>query len=59
MTYAGTYNTNRQIQFKVPMLKSIFCDYSNGYILLNAKITGEGDDPAARQTDEKKSRKSI
>ena len=26
----GTYNTNSQIKFKVSMLKSSLCDYSNG-----------------------------
>ena len=32
---SGTCNTNTQIKFEVTMLKSIFCDYKNAYILVN------------------------
>ena len=35
----GKYNTNRQIKFKTSMLKSVFCDYSDVYILVSATIT--------------------
>ena len=37
------------------MLKSSLCDYSNAYILVKGRIrvTGEGDDAAARQADER------
>ena len=37
------------------MLKSSLCDYSDAYILVKGKITitGEGDDAAARQVDER------
>ena len=37
------------------MLKSSLCDYSDGYIFVKGKIkiTGAGDDAAARQADEK------
>ena len=36
----GTYNVNSQIKFKTTMLKSILCDYSDAYILVNGTITG-------------------
>ena len=29
----GMYNTNSQIKFKISMLKSGLCDYSNAYML--------------------------
>ena len=29
----GTYSTNSQVKFKLTMLKSILCDYSDAYIL--------------------------
>ena len=35
----GTYNTNKQIRFKKPMLRSDLCDYSDAYILVKGKIT--------------------
>ena len=46
----GTYNDDKQIKFKITMLKSSLCDYSDAYILVKGKITiaGEGDDAAAR-----------
>ena len=34
-----TYNENRSIRFKTPMLKSNLCDYSDAYILVNGTIT--------------------
>ena len=51
----GTYNVNRQINFKTAMLKSALCDYSDAYIHVKGKvtITGAGDDAAARQADER------
>ena len=51
----GTYNDDKQIKFKTTMLKSSLCDYGDVYILFKGKITitGEGDDAAARQTDER------
>ena len=41
--------------FKTTMLKSSFCDYIDGYILVKRRITikGAGDDAAARQADER------
>ena len=35
----GTYNTNKQIRFKAPMLRSDLCDYSDAYILVKGKVT--------------------
>ena len=34
-----TYNKNRSIRFKTPMLRSNLCDYSDAYILVNGTIT--------------------
>ena len=39
----GTYNVNGQIKFKITMLKSSLCDYSDGYILVKGKTTITGD----------------
>ena len=51
----GTYNTNSQIKFKFPMLKSSLCDYSNVCTLVKKTITivGIGADVAAKQADER------
>ena len=51
----GTHNVNSQIKFKITMLKSSLCDYSDAYILVKGKITitGRGDNAAARQADER------
>ena len=35
----GTYNTNSQTKCKTAILKSILCDYSDGYILLKGYVT--------------------
>ena len=35
----GTYNTNSQIRFKILMLRTSLCDYSNAYILVKGTIT--------------------
>ena len=34
-----TYNTNKQIRFKISMLRSDLCDYSDAYIVVKGKIT--------------------
>ena len=51
----GNY-ANSDIRFKTTMLRSNLCDYADSYILVKGtiKITGEGDDAAARQADERK-----
>ena len=35
----GTNNTNSQIKFKIAILKSSLCDYSDAYILVKGTIT--------------------
>ena len=35
----GAYNTNKQIRFKTPMLRSDLCDYSDAYIAVKGIIT--------------------
>ena len=51
----GIYNVNSQIKFKTTMLKSSLCDYSDAYFFVKGKIkiTGAGDNAAARQVDER------
>ena len=36
---SNTYNENKSIRFKAPMLRSDLCDYSDAYILVNGTIT--------------------
>ena len=50
----GTYTSN-DIKFKTTMLRSNLCDYADAYILVKGtiRITGAGDDAAARQADER------
>ena len=36
---SNTYNENKSIRFKTPMLRSNLCDYSNAYILVKGTIT--------------------
>ena len=36
---SNTYNENKSIRFKIPMLKSDLCDYSDAYILVKGTIT--------------------
>ena len=35
----GTYSTNSKIKLKTSVLKSIFCDYSDAYILVSGTTT--------------------
>ena len=35
----NTYNENKSIRFKTPMLRSSLCDYSDAYILVKGTIT--------------------
>ena len=51
----GTYNTNSQIEFKISMLESSLCDYSDGCILVKRTITtaGRKPDQARRQADKR------
>ena len=36
---SDTYNENKSIRFKTPMLRSNLCDYSDTYILVKGTIT--------------------
>ena len=39
---SNTYNENKSIRFKTPMLRSDLCDYSDAYILVNGTIAVNG-----------------
>ena len=39
---SNTYNKNKSIRFKTPMLRSNLCDYSDEYILVKGTITVNG-----------------
>ena len=39
---SNTYNENKLIRFKTPMLRSNLCDYSDAYILVKGTITVNG-----------------
>ena len=47
----GTYNTNKQIRFKTPMLRSDLFDYNDAYIVVTGKITVT--DPENNEYDKK------
>ena len=46
---SNTYNENKSIRFKTPMLRSDLCDYADVYILVNGTITVTGNQPRDRQ----------
>ena len=46
---SNTYNENKSIRFKTPMLRSDLCDYVNAYILVNGTITVAGNQPRDRK----------
>ena len=50
----GTYTSN-EIRFKTTILRCNLCDYPEAYILVKGTITitGDGNDAAARQADER------
>ena len=45
----NTYNENKSIRFKTPMLRLHLCDYSDVYILVKDTITVTGNHPRDRQ----------
>ena len=52
----ATYNVNSQIKFKIKVLKSSLCDYSDAYILVKRTITvndTSATDAAANNTNKK------
>ena len=46
---SNTYNENKSIRFKTPMLRSNLCDYSHAYILVKGIITVTGNHPRDRK----------
>ena len=46
---SNTYNENKSVRFKAPMLRSSLCDYSDGYILVKGTATVTGNEPRDRQ----------
>ena len=46
---SNTYNENKSIRFKTPVLRSDLCDYSDAYILVNGTITVAGNQPRDKQ----------
>ena len=51
----GEHTTGSNVRFKTKLLKSSLCDYADAYILVKGaiKITGAGDDAAAKLADER------
>ena len=52
----GVYSLNKQIGFKISMLRSSLCDYSDAYILVKGNITVNNksvDGAAANNTNKK------
>ena len=51
----GLNNTNSDISFKITMVRSSLCDYSDAYILVKGRATiiGAGADTAARTANER------
>ena len=39
---SNTFNENKSIRFKIPMLRSDLCDYSDAYILVKGTVTVNG-----------------
>ena len=46
---SNTYNENKSIRFKTPMLRSSLCDYSDTYILVKGTATVTRNEPRDRQ----------
>ena len=46
---SNTYNENKSIRFKTPMLRSDLYDYANAYKLVNGMITIAGNQPRDKQ----------
>ena len=51
---SNTYNKNKSIRFKTPMLRSDLCDYADAYILVNGTITVTANAGANNIRDKKK-----
>ena len=46
---SNTYNENKSVRFKTPMLRSDLCYYADAYILVNSTILVNGLNPRDRQ----------
>ena len=46
---SNTYNENKSMRFKTPMLRSDLCDYVDACIVVNGIITAAGNQPRNRQ----------
>ena len=57
----NTYNENKSIRFKTPMLRSNLCDYSDAYILVKGTITvtAPGPNNGANNIRDKRNRSLI
>ena len=55
----NTYNENKSIRFKKPMLRSSLCDYSDAYILVPITVTAPGANNGANNIRDKKNRLLI
>ena len=57
----NTYNENKSIRLKTPILRSNLCDYSDAYILVKGKIvvTARGVDNGANNIRDKRNRPVI
>ena len=58
---SNTYNENKSIRFKTPMIRSNLCDYSDAYILVTGTITvtAPGANNGANNIRDKKNRPLI
>ena len=58
---SNTYNENKSIRFKTPMLRSNLCDYSDAYILVKGTmtVTALGANNGANNIRDKKNRSLI
>ena len=55
---SNTYDENKSIRFKTPMLRSDLCGYADAYILVNGTITVTANAGANNIRDKKKKKKS-
>ena len=55
---SNTYNENKSVRFKTPMLRLDLCDYADVYILVNGRITVAAA-AGANNIRDKKNRKLI
>ena len=58
ISLSNTYNENKSIRFKTPMLRSDLYDYADAYILVNGRITVTAN-AGANNIRDKKNRKLI